>query len=92
MDFNKCFLFDKYSENASMQFDNISRSLRDVESSFHSKMNGKTVGGLVGSFVGTVIWLVIFLFCGLYARNMISNVYLIIAAIVTFFAVNYAFR
>lgn len=84
MDFNKCFLFDKYSENASMQFDDTSRSLRDLESSFHSKMNGKTVGGLFASFVGTVIWLAIFKFCGFYARNMINNVYLIIAAVVTF--------
>ena len=59
-------------------FDSTDKRLEEIESNFHSKMQGRTMGGIIGSFFGTAFWMVAFGYVTYYLYNqMNSTIYLI---------------
>ena len=48
------------ADAARKTFDSTDKRLEEIESNFHSKMQGRTMGGIIGSFFGTAFWMVAF--------------------------------
>ncbi len=76
---NETILLKEYVEDAKNQFSETQKMLSQIESSFHTRMDGKTTEEIISSIIGTIVWAVVFGVAAyiLYENKLVNGVLLI---------------